>query len=341
MPDKADAPKATVFEFEPSEYADFYRENGYAHIPGGASAEFMRFALHFAESKIKTRGREELSDWQFKDKKLQFLMEFPDNCDYPNGLYRSVASVADLDVENMMIGERHIKIYEGNAPENPPPHKDRLASEITVGIGLKIPKNSRIVLYPEHELTVNPYQSAAQWRTSLDPEDLPEQVLAGVDPVEIDMRPGDVVMFAGNSIYHERTHPANAWVLYMKFNAMRLDPIAEDPKTLPQRQRSLALLAESSDVELLGMRVEVSPRLEKVSRHYTRQHWMEVLQGSILGEKKFTLSETEWAALRTLDDRNIEMSDLIARMGFPKQRAVTYVPFLRRLAKVGAIDVRD
>jgi hypothetical protein len=146
-------------------------------------------------------------------------------------------------------------------------------------------------------------------------------------------------MFAGNSIYHERINAANAWVLYLKFNGMRLDPIGEDPKTGPQRERSLELLRTYSDAELLDTKIEVSPRLEKVSRQYTRMHWMEVVHGHILGEREFRLSETEFSALRVLDDRIIPLRELIARMGYSAQNAVDFVPMLRRLIDVGAMDL--
>ena len=335
-PDRS--PKYPVFEFEPSDYAASYAENGYVHIPGGASADFMRYALHFTKTHIDSNRDNKLTNWQFAGKKLQFLMEFSDNSDYPEGLYAAVASVAGLDVERMMIGERHVKVYASDAAASPPPHKDRLASEVTVGVGLRIPVDSRVVLYPDCERTVNPYLSAQEWRDSLDESDLPENVLEGVEPVEIDMRSGDVVMFAGNSIYHERIHPSNAWVLYMKFNAMRLDPIGEDPQTAPQRVQSLVLLRSRSDAELLDTKVEVSPRLEKVSRQYTRMHWLEVIQGHVAGEK-VRLSESEFAALRVLDDRIIPLRELIVRLGYPAQNAVGFVPMLRRLIDVGAMDL--
>ena len=331
--------KYSVFAFEPSDYTDFYRENGYVHISGGASPEFMRYALHFAKTRMLEDGNAELRKWRFEGKKRQYLMEFSDNSDYPDGLNSAVATVTGLDVNRMMIGERHLKIYDRNAEASPAPHKDRLASEVTVGIGLKIPEDSRLVLYPDCERTVNPYQSTKEWRESLDEEDLPENVLEGVEPVEIDMRPGDVVMFAGNSIYHERINSSNTWVLYMKFNGMRLDPICEDPQSRPQRSNSLELLGKHTDAELLDLKVEVSPRLEKVSRQYSRMHWMEVIHGHILGEKDFRLSETEFSALRILDDRVIPLRELIVRMGYPPQNAVGFVPMLRRLIDVGALDL--
>lgn len=333
-------PKYRIFEFEPSDYAAEYRRNGFVHVPGGASPEFMDYALRFANTKIDESGDAELGRWQFKGKKLQFLMEFEENSDYPQGLYQAVATVAGLDVERMMIGERHIKVYDPEADPAPPPHKDRMASEVTVGVGLDVPEDSRVILYPDHHLTVNPYQTTKEWRDTLDEQDLPENALAGLDPVEVDVRPGDVVMFAGASIYHERINGAGTSILYMKFNSMRLDPICEDPQTRPQRDLSLALLEVRSDAELLDTLVEVSPRLEKVTRQYSRRHWGEVLHGHIIGEREFRLSEAEFKALRVLDDRVVTLRELITRMGHPFQSALEIVPSLRRLIAVGAIDLR-
>ena len=45
-PDRA--PKYPIFEFESSDYTESYDANGYVHIPGGVSPEFLRYALHFA-----------------------------------------------------------------------------------------------------------------------------------------------------------------------------------------------------------------------------------------------------------------------------------------------------
>jgi len=332
-------PKYRIFEFEPSDYAEQYAAQGFVHIPGGASPEFMEFAQAFANNKIDASGDRKLGRWQFQGKKLQFLMEFEDNSDYPEGLYRSVATVSGLDVARMMIGERHIKVYDPEAAASPPPHKDRMASEVTVGVGLEIPEDSRIILYPNCELAVNPYQTTKEWRDTLDEADLPENVLAGIEPIEVDMRPGDVVMFAGSSIYHERINPAGTSVLYMKFNGMRLDPIGEDPQTQPQRDLSLALLATRDDAGLLDNRVEVSPRLEKVTRQYSRRHWGEMIHGHIIGEQEFRLSEDEFAALRVLDDRALTLRDLVSRLGHPPGAAIGVVAKLRRLIGLGAIDL--
>ena len=327
-----------IFNFEAREYSADFMRDGYVHIPGGVSPDFLTYALAFSDSKVAEEKGGEIEEKRIRGKKRQYLMEFPETSDFPGELYRSVAEVAQLNVDRMMISERHIKIYEDVAPADPPAHKDRLASEVTVGLGLRIPPESWLKLYPDTELTINPFQSTREWRDSLDEPDLPENRLADVEPVRIDMRAGDVVMFAGSSVYHERVNPANTWVLYLKLNAMRLDPLSEDPSTAPQRAASLEILATAGDEALLDRRVEVSPRLDHVSRHYTRNHFAEVLLAYITNEKKFTLSEEELRALLVIGDGTPTIRDVIHRMGHPFQTALEHMPMFRRLGQRGAID---
>lgn len=63
-------------------------------------------------------------------------------------------------------------------------------------------------MFPKSELEINPYNTTALWRSSLDDQDLPDNVLKDIQPLKLDVRPGDVVLFRGSSIYHEREKPA-------------------------------------------------------------------------------------------------------------------------------------
>ena len=153
------------------------------------------------------------------------------------------------------------------------------------------------------------------------------------------METGDVVVFSGNTIYHERISPGASSIIYLKLNDLRLDPSCEDPHTAPMRARSIRLLEDSSDEELLGLRTLLSPRLEGITCRYTRHHWMEVMEGRVAGEETFGLCEIEWKILRLLDDRIDEVRSLIARAGFPAHRAREYASMIRRLVQVGALEL--
>jgi len=250
-----------------------------------------------------------------------------------------MAKTASLPMDKFTLCERHIKVYESNAKAHVPAHKDRVAAQLTVGLPLNIPEGSHIVLWPDDQLTINPLNSTALWRTSLDEKDLPENVLKDIEPVRVYAEPGDVVLFRGNSIYHERENPANSEVLYLKFNAMRLDPIGEDPSTLMQQETSQEILTANDDEALLDFEIEVSPRLEKISRHYTRLYWKEVIQVYVGGEKEFNISELELDTIKKINGV-ITIRQAITNLGASEFEYLKHIPMIRRLAELKALDIR-
>lgn len=328
-----------VFTFDPKNHSTEYAERGYTHAKKGLTPEFLSEALAQTERLMNEAGGD-LKEWAFKGKKQQFLFEFDGKTRWQEDVLAPVAAVAGVSLEGMMLCERHIKAYDDTAPENPPPHKDRVASEITVGLPLKVPSGSHIILFPDHLRDVNAYGSTALYRSALDEEQLPENLLKDVEPVRLDVQPGDVVLFKGNSMYHERVKPANTVLLYLKFNSWRLDPIGEDLRTPAMRQRSLELVAKSNDEALLGLRVEVSPRLDRISRHYTRLFWKEVIQAYVWGEKEFVVSEDELRMIRAVEGA-MAVTELMTRMGVDSSRYTDLLPPLRRLVRLQALELLD
>ncbi len=327
-----------VFNFSPEEYAHDYAKTGYVHIKNGISPLFMKYLQEHVD-KLTSDARNSMEEWKFQGKKQQYLFEFPKESDFPKGVFEHLGKVTGLPVETMTICERHIKIYEKEVVNRtPPPHKDRSASEITVGFALQVPEDSYLVLYPYNHTEINPFNSTAEWRNQLDQEALPENALMGVTPVRIYMVPGDVVLFRGSSIYHERHNPANTTLLYCKFNSMRLDPIGEDPSTMEQREKSLKILSSWSDKELMKCKLEVSPRLAKISRHYTRLYWKEVIQAYVGGENEFTISELELSLFKNVE-RNRTIDEVMARLGISHPERKAALGMFKRLAKLGGIDL--
>lgn len=325
-----------ILDFKGEDHAQEYAERGYVVVRNGINPDFLAFAQARAREQMGSDA--DLEEWKFEGKKLQFLFDFPESSGYPDELFDAVAAIAGLDREKLTLCERHIKAYIGEAPENPPAHKDRSASELTFGIPLMIPEGSHLMLYPEHQLEENPFNSTALWRESLDEDQLPENTLREIEPLRVETPPGTAVMFRGSRIYHERFRPANAVVLYLKFNGMRLDPIGEDPCTEPQRARSLALLDSSDDAALLGLRVEASPRLDRVTRLYSRVRWREVIQAEVWGGKPFGLSEFDLAVLKAADG-STQVQDVLRKAGLSEGDAQDYLPALRRLVRLQALDL--
>ncbi len=330
-------PPMRVFDFDPAPYAKEFRAKGYVHIKGGVAPEFIEMVKERLEEYQRDRSQF-LSDWEFKNKKQQYLFEFPED----NRLLRegmdTIAAVTGMAPDKVTLSERHIKVYAPNAHPNPPAHKDRFASRVAVGIPLFMPAESAVVLYPDQSREINGFDSSEDWRNSFAAADLPENVLKNVAPIKLYVGVGDVVMFLGSQIYHERINGAKAVALYLKFNDMRLDPLAEDPFMAMQRKASLARLAQITDHDLLDSALEVSPRLVRVSRHYTRNDWTEILMGQVAGEKSFPLSEDDVALLKRVR-RGQKVRELLADAGIPEAKASECLATIRRLGEGGSIDI--
>lgn len=324
----------TMFKFAPLAYANDLKNQGYVHIKDGVTPEFFEFARSQA---AQFQSKQSLPEWEIKEKKQQCLFEFPEDGQCFALMLETLAVLFGLDLGRMTIAERHIKFYDKNAPSHPAPHKDRLASQIAVGIPLEVCEESRLVLYPTRSRSINPFMSAITAQDGLDTENVLTGLILGSNCVAIDTRPGDVIVFHGSSLYHERLSAAGSVMLYFKFNDMRLDPIAEDPATLAQRQKSLEILLKKSDIELLDSRVEVSPRLHRVSRHYTRLYWKELLQAYIWGEREFVISESDLGIFIKIAD-GCTVRNLLVHLGLPEVHFTDHVPQIRRLGKLGGID---
>src|SRR3712207_5779516 len=128
-----------VFDFDPAEYREQYATQGWVHIKGGVSGDFLAALQDFVQRKFeeqKVEGKAIGGD------KEQALYEFPPEVDFPGELFDVVAAVGGLNRETMTLSERHIKAYNSDAPDDPVPHKDRVSSQISVGLSIDIPERS-------------------------------------------------------------------------------------------------------------------------------------------------------------------------------------------------------
>jgi hypothetical protein len=320
-----------VFDFDPRDYAAAYRDEGYVHIRAGLSREFHASLVEYAERELTSH---KLDEFAIKGKKEQSLYEFPDEVDIGE-LYDVVCATCGLDRGNVTLSERHIQIYEPDAAPEPPAHKDRFPSQVSMGFSISIPAESRLVLYPYSHRETNPFNTSAGLRRHLQPDQLPERVLKEARELVLDDADRDVVMFPGSTTWHLRRSAANALNLYLKFNDFGLDPLGEDPFTDSRRARTLA--AVEADGDALGSLVPVlSRRLDSVSRTATRDGWREVLEARVFGEEPVGLTELQHEALTTLDGSET-LSEMAARLGDPADAAAQ----IARLAKLGVLDLVD
>lgn len=230
------------FSFSPASFRDEFQRSGYTHVKNAVEAEFFDFAIDQLRECQRT-GRNEIADRAIKNKKKQYLFEFPDDERTAiSQLIDSISALTGLPASQMTISERHIMIYDAGAAPSPRLHKDRLASQISVGIPLEVSGGSQVAVVPYGARAINPLEHAVYSAKELEPNarfvswetlgvEKPEtcQSRDGLEIVTIDARPGDVVVFAGSSMYHGRLNAARSAMLYFKLNAMRLDPLGENP----------------------------------------------------------------------------------------------------------------
>ncbi len=222
-----------LFNFVASDYASDFATHGFSVVKNCINAEFLDYAKRQAE---KCKVEQNISRAK-RLLKREYLFDFPDDDQLIVDLVTTLGGLTGLPADELIISERHIKIYRDDAPTNPLPHKDRRGTQLSVGMPLKMPDASRLVLYPYHERAENTFNSFDDFLVSLSEAQLPQNALRGVAPLEMDTRPGDLIVFYGSTIWHERTHAAGAQLLYLKINALGLDPLGENIASLPLEKR--------------------------------------------------------------------------------------------------------
>jgi hypothetical protein len=319
-----------VFDFNPAEFRMQYQNQRFVHIREGVSVEFHKYLQHFVEELAAHR----LAELAGKGNKEQALLEFPEDVDYPGELYDVVAEVSGLNRSRMVLSERHIKCYQPDASPEPVAHKDRYPSQVSVGLSIKIPENSTLVLYPYDHVRPNPFNSAAELAASLQPDERPEVALRGARETELNDRDRDVLLFPGSATWHLRRRGAEAVILYLKFNDFGSDPLGEDPHTAQLRAHTLRALEAGDDMDaLLPAR---SRRLDTVEHVYTRG-WHESWQARIYGATPFGITAAQSEALR-LADGELTLGELVRSVA-----GAGDVERIRRevlgLAERGALDL--
>jgi hypothetical protein len=322
-----------MFTFEADEYRDLYRKEGWVHIKNGVAPDFLEVITKYA---IESFGQHKLEKFAIKGKKEQAIFEFADDVDYPDELFDLVASLCELNRSKMTLSERHIQSYELNAVPEPAAHKDRFASQISVGLSIQVPEDSRLVLYPNEFRDLNTFNQSAALYASLAADERPEVFLKQAREVEIADEPGDVVVFPGASTWHLRRRSAGAVNLYLKFNDFGADPLGEDAYTAAFRACTLEVLADLNSYQFRSAVPALARRLDTFAHRYTR-NWDDAYQATLYGEDPFTLSGSEFDLLRGIDgQRSVGAlaASLASTNGHDRVEQT-----LRRLASRGIIDL--
>jgi hypothetical protein len=319
-----------MFDFDAHSYIDEFAEHGYVHIPGGLPEDFHARLVKYVEDSF---DKKHLKDFARGDKQ-QAMFEFLEPEHYDE-LRETVATICGVDVSSLTLSERHIKEYEPGADPHPLAHKDRFGSEFAVGFSIRVPEGSTLVIYPEHDVSVNPFNSTAELRSSFSPHALPDASLKDAPRVEILDQPRDVQIFRGNAMWHLREHGAGTTVLYLKLNTYNCDTLGEDPHSSEMRQQTLSLADQSPSTWTETIPV-IARRVDYIHRRYNRD-WNELFGVVLYGQPHATVTETEFEALRSMDGRRT-VAEISWQMG-QSGKDGDVREAIRQLALRGIVDL--
>jgi len=317
-----------MFNFDAHSYAAEFAEHGYVHIPGGLPEAFHARLVKYVEDSFDKKHLKEFA----RGDKQQAMFEFLEPEHYDE-LRETVAAICGVEPSSLTLSERHIKEYEPGADPYPLAHKDRFGSEFAVGFSIRVPEGSTLVMYPEHDVSVNPFNSTAELRSSFSPQTLPDSALKNAPRVEIQDHPRDVQIFKGNAIWHLREHGAGTTVLYLKLNTFNCDTLGEDPHSSETRQNTLSMVDSSSWTANIPV---IARRVDYIHRRYNRD-WNELFGVVLYGQPHATITETEFEALRSMDGQRTV--DEIAWQLKQSDKNDDVREAIRRLAARGIVDL--
>jgi hypothetical protein len=213
-----------VFTYDPGTCRTDFEAKGFVHLKGILDEGFRSYLIDFLERSLRDPTNER-GDWKIAGKKRQYLFDFPSQ-DAAREFRKGMARLTGIDPDSFTVSERHLKVYDQTAAPWPAPHKDRAASEISIGLPVRIPAGSSACMFPELAFGAN-REERAVFLTDRDHPAL-EQVYRMEEAVMLHEELGDVIAFLGSAIFHERVRPAGAAILYIKVNGSGCDPLGEN-----------------------------------------------------------------------------------------------------------------
>lgn len=212
------------FNYDPSIHKDDLHNKGYAHLKQVLSDKFISELKQFHAHAIADETAENRAG-HVAGKKRQYVFDFSS----PSTALEfraGIAALTGMKEELVTISERHLKVYDAHTNPWPAPHKDRRASQISIGLPIHLSPGSTVCVFPNMDRTPNP-QDKADFLTSDELPD-PKSLYDSAEAVFLNENLGDLILFNGSSIYHERVQAAGTAVLYIKINDKGDDPLGEN-----------------------------------------------------------------------------------------------------------------
>lgn len=213
-----------MFNYDPSQGADRFKDNGFVHLHQVLKPDFVERLRRFYEDSMRDAEHEQ-GEWKIKGKKRQFLFEFASD-EEAEDFRQGMSAMTGIDPDRFTISERHLKVYDSAAEAWPAPHKDRAASTVSIGLPVRLPEGSTACVFPK--LDYGPNREERAVFLSEDEYGDMSKLYDQEECVMLFEEVGDVIAFLGSAIYHERVRPAGAAILYIKVNGDGRDPLGED-----------------------------------------------------------------------------------------------------------------
>lgn len=213
-----------IFNFDPGQQQGDLAEQGYAHLKNVLSEEFLGHLRTFLDDAM-TEASKESDAWKIQGKKRQFVFDFPSDADAEE-FRLGMSRLTGIPADDFTISERHLKVYDDHANPYPAPHKDRSASHYSIGLPVLLPEGSSVCVFPDLDPGANT-EPRAVFLADGDPERI--QALYDSEHARfLNEDVGDVIIFFGSTLYHERVRAAGTAVLYIKVNGEGIDPLGEN-----------------------------------------------------------------------------------------------------------------
>ena len=212
------------FDHDISSRAHDLSQKGYVHLKGSASAKLITYLEKYYHDCLNS-SEKDLPGGYVSGKKKQFLFEFPDQKSQDD-FRDQIAKLLGYDAGALTISERHIKAYDGKAIEYPAPHKDRSASTYSIGIPISLSTETSVCIFPNLDRHANANESASFLKDKT-PDEI-EALYSENGTIHMNESVGDVVVFEGSALFHERAKPAGSVILYIKVNDQGEDPLNEN-----------------------------------------------------------------------------------------------------------------
>ena len=213
-----------VFKRKLGAYRNQLERDGFILLKDILSDSFMAALKDFLE-RSRAGTVAEYNTWRIGGKKHQFLFDFPSKA-MAMAFRDGIAALTGMTQDDLTISERHLKQYENDAPDYPAPHKDRGASKFSIGLPIYLGPETSVCVFPNLDRTPNPGECAV-FMTEQDHPGL-EHIYNSPDALPLNEELGDMIVFLGSAIYHERIRPRGTSVVYIKVNDEGFDPLGEN-----------------------------------------------------------------------------------------------------------------